>query len=78
MNQPLYKGFIHPHHSKLQAFGRTFDLALVVASLYASLILCPLDREYMLACFVVTASFSIFAKNNELYKGDWRGAPLFV
>ena len=54
MNQPRYKGFIRPHHSKLQALGRTFDLALIVASLYVSLILynVPLDREYLLACFV--------------------------
>jgi len=79
MNQPRYKGFIRPHHSKLQALGRTFDLALIVASLYVSLILynVPFDREYMLACFIVTALFSIFAENNELYQGDWRGAPLF-
>ena len=79
MNQPRYKGFIRPHHSKLQTLARTFDLALIVASLYVSLSLynVPLDREYLLPCLIATALFGIFAENNELYQGDWRGAPLF-
>ena len=79
MNQPRYKGFIRPHHSKLQTLARTIDLALIVASLYVSLSLysVPLDREYLLPCLIATALFGIFAENNELYQGDWRGAPLF-
>jgi len=79
MNQPRYKGFIRPHHSKLQALARTLDLALIVASLYLSLRLydVPFDREYVLPCLIGTAPFGIFAENNELYQPDWRGAPLF-
>ena len=79
MNQARNKGFIRPHHSKLQTLARTFDLALIVASLYVSLWLyqVPADREYLLPCLVGTALFGIFAENNELYQGDWRGAPMF-
>lgn len=73
-----YKGLIRPHHSRLQVFSRMLDLALIVASLFVSLSVyhIPLDREYLLPCFIVTALFSIFAENNELYQG-WRGAPMF-
>jgi putative colanic acid biosynthesis UDP-glucose lipid carrier transferase len=79
MNQARNKGFIRPHHSKLQTLARTFDLALIVASLYVSLWLyhVPADREYLLPCLIGTALFGIFAENNELYQGDWRGAPMF-
>ncbi len=54
------------------------DLALIVATLYASLSVynIRLDREYLLPCLIVIALFSIFAENNELYQG-WRGAPMF-
>ena len=50
-----------------------------MASLYVSLRLynVPLDREYLLPCLIATALFGIFAENNELYQGDWRGAPMF-
>ena len=79
MNRTRSKGFIRPHHSKLQAMARTLDLALIVASLYLSLRLynVPLDREYVLPCLTGAALFGIFAENNELYEPDWRGAPLF-
>ena len=73
-----YKGFVRPHHSKIQVLIRMLDLALIVATLYASLTLynISLDREYLLPCFLDTVLFSIFAENNELYQG-WRGAPMF-
>jgi putative colanic acid biosysnthesis UDP-glucose lipid carrier transferase len=73
-----YKGFVRPHHSKIQVLTRMLDLALIVATLYASLTLynISLDREYLLPCLLETALFSIFAENNELYQG-WRGAPMF-
>jgi putative colanic acid biosynthesis UDP-glucose lipid carrier transferase len=79
MNQARFPGFIRPHHSKLQTLARTFDLALIVASLYVSLRLynVPLDREYLLPCLIGIALFGIFAENNELYQADWRGAPMF-
>lgn len=78
INQVRYKGFVRPHHSKLQVMIRMLDLALIVAALYVSLCLynIPLDREYFLPCLLATALFSIFAENNELYQG-WRGAPMF-
>ena len=79
MNQARYQGFIRFHHSKLQTLARTFDLALIMASLYVSLSLynVPLDREYLMPCLIATALFGIFAENNELYEGDCRGEPLF-
>jgi len=79
MKQARNPGLIRPHHSKLQALARTVDLALIWASLYVSLSLynVPLDREYMLPCLIGIALFGIFAENNELYQGDWRGAPMF-
>jgi putative colanic acid biosynthesis UDP-glucose lipid carrier transferase len=79
MNQTRYKGFIRPYHSKMQTLAHTFDYALIVASLYVSLILyqVPFDREYLLACILGAALFGIFAENNGLYQGDWRGAPMF-
>jgi putative colanic acid biosynthesis UDP-glucose lipid carrier transferase len=78
INQIRYKGFVRPHHSKLLVLIRMLDLALIVASLYVSLILykTPLDREYFLPCLLGAALFGIFAENNELYQG-WRGAPMF-
>jgi putative colanic acid biosysnthesis UDP-glucose lipid carrier transferase len=78
MNQVRYTGFVRPLHSKLQVLMRMFDLALIVATLYASLTLynIPLDREYLLPCLLNIALFSIFAENSELYQG-WRGAPMF-
>lgn len=78
MNQTRYKGFIRPLHSNLQALSRTFDIALIVASLYVSLnwYNLPLDPDYLLPCLIGAALFGIFAENNELYHG-WRGAPMF-
>ena len=78
MNSARSKGLIQPHHSKLQVLARTIDLALIMASLYASLILynLPLDREYFLPSLIATAIFGILAENNELYQ-NWRGASLF-
>ncbi len=78
MNSERPKGFVQPHHSKLQVLARTIDLALVMASLYVSLILynIPLDREYFLPCVITTALFGILAESNELYQ-NWRGSSLF-
>ena len=78
MNQTRDKGFIRPPHSNLQTQTRTLDSALIMASLYASLLAhnVPLDREYLLPCFIAATLFGIFAENNELYHG-WRGAPMF-
>jgi putative colanic acid biosysnthesis UDP-glucose lipid carrier transferase len=78
MNQTRDKGFIRPPHSTLQTRARTLDSVLIMASMYASLIVyeVPLDREYLLACIVGATLFGIFAENNELYHG-WRGAPMF-
>ena len=78
MNSARSKGLIQPHHSKLQVLARTIDLALIMASLYASLILynLPLDREYFLPSLIATAIFGILAENNDLYQ-NWRGASLF-
>src|SRR5664280_2879587 len=78
MSRARSKGFIRPHHSKLQTLTRTVDFALIVASLYVSLMLynIPLDLEYLLPCLIGTALFGILAENNELYQG-WRGAPMF-
>jgi putative colanic acid biosysnthesis UDP-glucose lipid carrier transferase len=78
MNSARSKGLIQPHHSKLQVLARTIDLALIMASLYASLILynLPLDREYFLPSLIATAIFGILAENNDLYQ-NWRGSSLF-
>ena len=78
MNSARFKGLVQPHHSKLQVLTRTIDLALIMASLYVSLILynIPLDREYFLPSLIATALFGILAENNELYQ-NWRGASLF-
>ncbi|MCX7100430.1 MAG: undecaprenyl-phosphate glucose phosphotransferase [Methylobacter sp.] len=78
MNQIRPKGFIRPLHSKLQSIGRTFDIALIITSLYIALnyYKLPLDKEYLLPCLIAAAIFGIFAENNEIYQG-WRGAPLF-
>jgi putative colanic acid biosynthesis UDP-glucose lipid carrier transferase len=72
------KSFIRPLHSKLQSLARTFDMALIIVSLYISLSYyhLPLDREYLLPCLLSAAMFGIFAENNEIYQG-WRGSPLF-
>ncbi len=78
MNSARPKGIVQPHHSKLQVLTRTIDLALIMASLYVSLIIydIPLDREYFLPSLIATAIFGILAENNELYQ-NWRGASLF-
>ena len=78
MNQTRQKGFIRPLHSQLQSLARTFDIALIVASLYVSLIYynLSLDHEYLLPCLIAAGLFGIFAESNELYHG-WRGAPMF-
>ena len=78
MNSARSKGLVQPHHSKLQVLTRTIDLALIMASLYVSLIIykIPLDREYFLPSLIATAIFGILAENNELYQ-NWRGASLF-
>lgn len=78
MNQTSDKGFIRPPNASLQTRARTLDSILIIATLYASLVVydIPLEREYFLACFVAVTLFGIFAENNELY-GSWRGSPMF-
>ena len=78
MNSARSKGLVQPHHSKLQVLNRTIDLALIMASLYVSLIIydIPLDREYFLPSLIATAIFGILAENNDLYQ-NWRGSSLF-
>ena len=78
MNPLSHRGFIRPLHSKLQALARLVDIALLVATLYASLTVynVPFDKDYLLPCLASAGLFSIFAENNELYEG-WRGEHMF-
>lgn len=78
MSQTPDKGAIRPPHSSLLTRTRTLDSVLILATLYASLMVydVPIDREYLLPGFVAATLFGIIAENNELYHG-WRGVPLF-
>lgn len=78
MSQTLDKGAIRPPHSSILTRTRTLDSALVLVTLYLSLIVydVPRDREYLVPGFVAATLFGIIAENNELYHG-WRGAPMF-
>lgn len=78
LNRTRYKGLIRPLNSKLQAFARSFDGAMILLMLYVALqaYKVPLDREYILPGLIGAGLFGIFAENNEIYHG-WRGAPMF-
>ncbi len=78
MATTVNKGLIRPFQSQLQAISKVIDGAIILGSLYISLLVYQnaLTIEFLWPCLAIIALFTIFAEYNEIYHG-WRGSPMF-